>query len=70
MVPIRPHPCVSESFGKRAVTVSLVTGDVYTDDVGEVSEQDATLAALWVWCVLNEHGFETEYTQAAFAAGG
>lgn len=62
-----PHPCVSESFGKRFVTVSLTTGNVYTADLRAVSLWHRVLSALWVWRVLNEHRMRTEYADAEFA---
>lgn len=70
MLPRLPaHPCNSERFGVRFVTVSLVTGDVYTADFGPVGWWDKVCSALWVWCVLNEGQWVTDYGQAEFAVG-
>jgi hypothetical protein len=64
-----PHPCVTETFGGRVVTVSLTTGNVYAAEAGPVSGWHRLLAALWVWRVLNEHGFPTDCEQADVACG-
>lgn len=64
-----PHPCVTETFGKRTVTVSLVTGDVYTADSGRVPAWRRMMAGLWVWRILNENGFPTRLRHALHAVG-
>lgn len=62
-----PHPCQSETFGPRLVTVSLVTGSVYTTDRGPVSLWHRVLSALWVWRTLNEAQWATVYADAEHA---
>jgi len=64
-----PHPCVSETFGGRAITVSLVTGDVFAADAAPLTAEERREAAHWVWLVLREAGFPTTYEQAELACG-
>jgi hypothetical protein len=59
-----PHPCVTETFGARVVTVSLVTGNVYTTDLGPVGWWHRTLSHLWVWRTLNEARWRTRFADA------
>ena len=58
------HPVVSNSFGRLHVSISLVTGNVYSSQLGQVNRKLRRSAVVWVFETLNANGFPTSRRNA------